>query len=123
MRIIQLHQSVSLQLEVRGAFTFFNATDLIYDLETVLEHVEVLQPFEKLNVSFRLSSLDSHCKRLLFIYMRQINMEAGRHPDSDVLALWFYNWFDEDLLELGQMLAEQSHIKFNYVQVGEVIQV
>ena len=116
MKIIQLSRiQTPRALKVEGTFTFLNAPELIYQLETVLEQMEAADQFEDLQVSFCIRFLDTRCKRIVLEYIRQFNDACVANTLRHVSIEWKYDGADEDMTEFGHLLNEVSNLSFSFI--------
>ena len=117
MKVIDLRfKQVAKKAKVEGDFTFLNAGDLIYQLETALELVESSRIFEMTSISFHVSFLDVRCKKILFNYMGQIETLLKSDLTKEVTIEWRFDWFDDDMIELGELLAEYFELNFHQME-------
>lgn len=117
MKVVDLpFLKVAKKAKVEGAFTFLSAGDLIYQLETALELIESAKASEMTLISFHISFLDIRCKKILFNYMYQIESVIKNDLNKEVSIEWRYDWFDDDIIETGQLLDEFFQIRFHYVE-------
>jgi hypothetical protein len=121
MKVIDLpFKQVAKKIKVEGAFSFLSAGDLIYQLETALELVESSKKFEITSISFHVSFLDARCKRILFNYMGQIESLIKNDLTKEVTIEWRYDWFDDDMIELGELLNEFFELNFHQMETDRL---
>lgn len=109
-------QQATAKARVEGAFTFLNAGDLIYQLETALELVETAEAFQMIKVSAHISFLDVRCRKILFNYMNQIEALLKNDLTKEVTIEWRYDWFDDDMIEMGELLDEFFEMNFHHME-------
>ncbi|MCF8464183.1 MAG: DUF1987 domain-containing protein [Flavobacteriales bacterium] len=106
--------------KVEGAFTFLSAGELIYQLETALELVESSRIFEMTSISFHVSFLDVRCKKILFNYMGQIEALLKSDLTKEVIIEWRYDWFDDDMIEMGELLNKFFELNFHQIETDRL---
>ncbi|MCB9191420.1 MAG: DUF1987 family protein [Flavobacteriales bacterium] len=121
MKVIDLPVGqVAKKAKVEGAFTFLSAGDLIYQLETALEFVESSKTFEMTSISFHVSFLDVKCRKILFNYMGQIEALLKSDLTKEVIIEWRFDWFDDDMIELGELLDEFFELNFHQIETDRL---
>ena len=121
MKVFDLHaEQVSKKAKVEGAFTFLSAGDLIYQLETALELVESSKTFEMTSITFHVSFLDVTCTKILFNYLVQIEALLKSNLTKELIIEWRYDWFDDDMIEMGELLNEFFELNFHQIETDRL---
>jgi hypothetical protein len=89
----------------------------IYDpIKQFLDDYEI-QENGKLNFEFHFNLINSTST----VYLAQIIMKISKLSEAGLVVFvkWYYDLYDEELLELGEKLATISNLPFMYIPVED----
>lgn len=116
MKVIKLPVQKDLnRVKVVGTFNFLNASQLIYQLENVLDLMEGRDKRERFYLSCHFSFLDSRCKRIVHDYVKEFNDIISAELIDNMVIYWEYDKTNEDLMEFGLLLNEIGKMEFHFV--------
>jgi hypothetical protein len=91
--------------------------EIIYEPINVFLDEYTINKSDKLNFEFRFNLINSTST----VYLAQIIMKIAQlHTDGLIVSiLWYYDEFDEELLDLGEKLSSISNLPFTFKPVKD----
>lgn len=121
MKEIYLYPNESKQhSKIMGTFNFLNAGNLVYHLDNAIDAHHMQTNYDTLHIDFHLQYVDSHCKRLLFKFMHELENTYQQVKSNEIVIVWKYDWFDDNIRELGHLLNEEFSIPMRQIEIDEV---
>ena len=91
--------------------------EIIYEPINIFLNEYNLNKNHKLNFEFRLNLINSTST----VYLAQIIMKIAQLNSEGLIVtiLWYYDEFDEELLDLGEKLSSISNLPFTFTPVRD----
>jgi hypothetical protein len=91
--------------------------EIIYEPINVFLDEYTINKSDKLNFEFRFNLINSTST----VYLAQIIMKIAQlHTDGLIVSiLWYYDEFDEELLDLGEKLSSISNLLFTFKPIKD----
>jgi hypothetical protein len=105
-------------MHISGAFTFISQDELVSKLIDVYFEMKQLRPDQVYRLYLHFDFLDSKAKKLLFRFLFILDSASNKESMPILKVHYLYQWEDEDMEELGSLLAE--HLSSNRVHLCQV---
>ena len=114
--------SNSRKMHVSGAFTFISQDKLVSQLIDVYFEMKQLRPNQTYRLYLHFDFLDSKAKKLLFRFLSILDSASNKDSMPTLKIHFLYQWEDEDMEELGSLLAEHlSPYRVHNCQVDQSV--
>jgi hypothetical protein len=116
MNTIPLHYETK-SMTIEGVYLTFKSLDLLADkLVDMYCSVQMSIPNTILRVEFELPLLDSRGKIMLIQFMKALDTINAKTNTGNVEIDWRYQYEDEDMEELGELIEELTSLNVHMIQ-------
>ncbi len=116
MNTIPLHYETN-SMTIEGVYLAFKTLDLLADkLVDMYCSVQMSTPGTHLRVEFELPILGTRGKRLLMQFMKALDKINAKPNTGNVEIDWRYQYEDEDMEELGELIEELTSLNVHMIQ-------
>lgn len=116
MNTIPLHYETK-SMTIEGVYLTFKSLDLLADkLVDMYCSVQMSTLGTHLRVEFELPILGTRGKRLLMQFMKALDKINAKPNTGNVEIDWKYQYEDEDMEELGELIEELTSLNVHMIQ-------
>jgi hypothetical protein len=106
------------KMHISGAFSFISQDNLASQLIDVYFEMKQLPPESVYRLYVHFDFLDSKAKKLIFRFLTILDAASKKASMPSLRIHFLYNWENDDMQELGYILAE--HLSADTVHVCQV---